>query len=231
MSSTTGSSPPARPVRAVVFDFGGVIITPITKGITAIADRHGADPRAMLEVLIGPDETGDHPWHRAERGELAVADIQAELAGHAEAAGIELTGDEIDVLMVPGYSMNEPVLQRIRSLRDEGILTGLLTNTFLEFRPALERDLDLTAFDAVIESYAVGSRKPEPAIYEAMATALGVDHDEIAYLDDFHQNLAPAEALGWRVVHVSDVDAAIDELDRILRTGHTSTEVAETDAP
>ena len=33
----------------------------------------------MVEVLIGPEETGDHPWHRAERGEIAVADIQAGL--------------------------------------------------------------------------------------------------------------------------------------------------------
>lgn len=69
--------------RAVVFDFGGVMITPITVGIASLAARHGTDVRVMLEVLIGPDETGDHPWHRAERGELAVADIQVALAEHA----------------------------------------------------------------------------------------------------------------------------------------------------
>ena len=200
----------------MVFDFGGVIITPITTGINALAARNGADPRAMLEVLIGPDDDGDHPWHRAERGELTVPDIQAGLLAYASAAGIELAGDEIDVLLVPSYTINEAVLDRIGSLRANGIRTGLLTNTFAEFRPTLERDLDLQLFDAVVESYAVGARKPEPSIYEAMAAALDVDHAEIVYLDDFPQNLAPARALGWRTIHVTEVPAALDELDRIL---------------
>ena len=203
-------------MRAVVFDFGGVLITPITTGITTIAERHGAEPRAMVEVLIGPEETGDHPWHRAERGEIAVADIQAGLGTYASTAGIELVGDEIDVLLVPAYAFNGTVLDRIRALRAEGIRTGLLTNTFAEFRPTLEKDLDLTMFDAVVESYAVGARKPEPAIYAAMAAALGVEHDEIVFLDDFAQNLAPAADLGWRTIHVTDIAAALTDLDDII---------------
>ena len=65
-------------VRAVVFDFGGVIITPITNKITGLAERHDTDALTMLEILMGPrHESTDHAWHRAERGELAVADIQA----------------------------------------------------------------------------------------------------------------------------------------------------------
>ncbi|MBA3801670.1 MAG: HAD family phosphatase [Acidimicrobiia bacterium] len=205
-------------MRAVVFDFGGVIITPITTGINALAERNRAHPRAMLEVLIGPDETGDHPWHRAERGELTVDEIQAGLSTYASKAGIELSGDEIEVLLVPTYTINDDVVARIRELRAKGIRTGLLTNTFAEFRPTLERDLDLELFDAVVESYAVGARKPEPRIYEAMAAALGVDHAEIVYLDDFPQNLAPAQELGWQTVHVTDVASALDELDRLIRS-------------
>ncbi len=220
-SSPSSSAPESeqRPVGAVVFDFGGVIITPITTGITALAERNGVEPRAMLEVLLGPDDSGDHPWHRAERGELSVAEIQAGLSKYASEAGIKLCGDEIDVLLTPGYSINENVVARIRSLRAEGIRTALLTNTFLEFRPIMERDVDFEMFDAVVESFAVGARKPEPGIYEATAAALGVDHDEIVYLDDFAQNLTPAHELGWRTVHVADVASALDELDRLIASG------------
>jgi putative hydrolase of the HAD superfamily len=217
-SAPSGSGPASAPgpVRAVVFDFGGVIITPITKGIDELAERNRAEPRAMLEVLMGPDEPGDHPWHRAERGELTVAEIQADLPEYAAAAGIELSGDEIEVLLVPAYSINEEVVARIHAVRTKGIRTGLLTNTFAEFRPTMERDLDLGLFDAIVESFAVGARKPERRIYEAMAAALGVEHSEIVYLDDFPQNLRPAEELGWRTIHVTDVASALSELDRIL---------------
>ena len=77
--------------------------------------------------------------------------------------------------------------------------------------------IDLSQFDAVIESYAVGARKPDPAIYEATADALGVDHRQIAYLDDFDQNLGPATELGWTVIHVTDSGLALAELDGALR--------------
>ncbi len=200
---------PAKPVRAVVFDFGGVLITPITTGVSRLAERHDVTTRAMLEVLLGPDDSGDHPWHRAERGELAVAEIQSLLADHAGAAGVVLAGDEIDELLVPGFVVNDAVVDAVAALRRAGIRTALLTNTFREFRPTLEQVLDLSMFDAVVESYAVGARKPEAAIYEAASAALGVPHDEIAFLDDFAQNLVAAERLGWRTVAVTDVATAL----------------------
>jgi putative hydrolase of the HAD superfamily len=200
---------PAKPVRAVVFDFGGVLITPITTGVSRLAARHDVTTAVMLEVLLGPDDSSDHPWHRAERGELTVAEIQSLLAEHADAAGVVLAGDEIDELLVPGFVVNDAVVAAVAALARAGIRTALLTNTFREFRPTLERVLDLSMFDAVVESYAVGARKPEAAIYEATSEALGVPHDEIAFLDDFAQNLAAAERLGWRTVAVEDVTSAL----------------------
>ena len=214
------NAPPriGSPVRAVVFDFGGVLITPITNQVGTLATRHGRPLESMLALLLGPRETCDHPWHRAERGELAVADIQPLLAPWAAEVGVALTGDEMDVLLAAGaYTVVQPMLDCLRRLRGEGIRTALLTNTFAEFRSTLETVIDLSLFDAVIESYAVGARKPEPAIYEATAAALGVDHRQIAYLDDFDQNLAPAADLGWTVIHVTDPALALVELDGALR--------------
>ena len=200
-----------------MFDFGGVIITPITDRVETLAARHGTDVGTMLTVLLGPRETGDHPWHRAERGELAVAEIQALLGPWADDVGLTLHGDEMDVLMdATLYDVVGEVLDRVATLRADGYRTGLLTNTFAEFRPTLERDLDLSLFDVVVESYAVGARKPEPAIYHATAAALGVAHDQIVYLDDFDQNLAPAAALGWTTIHVTDPVAAVRRLDEVL---------------
>ncbi len=130
---------------------------------------------------------------------------------------MRLRGDEIEQLLAPGgYTVVVEMIDRVRSLRDEGYLTGLLTNTFAEFRPTMERDIDFALFDVIVESFAVGARKPEFAIYEATAERLGVDHAAIAYLDDFDQNLEPPVALGWATVQVSDPHDALRELDRLL---------------
>lgn len=204
--------------RAVVFDFGGVLITSISNQIGDVAATHDVELAVMHEVLLGPRVSGaDHPWHRAERGELAAGEIQEHLAPWADAAGIALRGDEMERLLAPGaYSVVRSMLDRIVQLRADGLRTALLTNTFAEFRPTMERDIDFSMFDAVVESFAIGSRKPEPAIYAATAEMLDVEHSSIVYLDDFDHNLAPAAALGWTTILVGDHDAALDELASVL---------------
>jgi len=211
-----------REFDAVVFDFGGVLITSINNQVGDVAEANGVDPATMHRVLLGPSASGDHPWHRAERGELSVADIQSQLDPWADAADVELRGDEIERLLTPGgYTIVHAMQTRIADLRSEGFRTALLTNTFAEFQPTMQRDIDLDLFDAVIESFAVGARKPEPAIYAATAERLGVGHDGIVYLDDFDQNLAPAAALGWTTILVDDHDAALAALDATIgRSGY-----------
>jgi putative hydrolase of the HAD superfamily len=203
-----------RTPRAVVFDFGGVLISPIVEKVAELADVHGTTMHELLHVLLGPRDSGpDHPWHRCERGEIAMADIQGLLLPWADQAGITLHGDEIDLLLGGGYRVLHDVIDRVDHLRAAGYLTALLTNTFAEFRPTMEADIGFHHFDAVIESFEVQARKPETAIYEATAAALGVPHEDILYLDDFDQNLEPAVALGWQVIHVTGPDQTLAALD------------------
>jgi epoxide hydrolase-like predicted phosphatase len=200
-----------------VFDFGGVLITPITNQLGELAASRGTTAALMLEVLLGPRASGDHPWHCAERGEIAVGEIQSLLDPWAAGVGVELVGDEIERLLAPGqFEVIDAVVECVRSLGEQGVPTALLTNTFAEFRPTMEQHLDLDLFTHVVESFAVGARKPEPAIYEATAAVLGVDHAAIVYLDDFDQNLAPAAALGWTTIHVTEPHAALATLARAL---------------
>ena len=209
---------PPSPVRAVVFDFGGVLITSISNQLSEIAATHGVATAVMHELLLGPKASGpDHPWHRAERGEIPTSQIQELLVPWADQQGVRLRGDEIDRLLAPGgYTVIDPMADRIRRLRDDGCVTGLLTNTFAEFQPTMQRDVDFALFDVVVESFAVGARKPERIIYEIAAGMLGVDHDQIVYLDDFDQNLDEPIALGWTTILVGDQVDALRELDEVL---------------
>ncbi|HUV17826.1 MAG TPA: HAD-IA family hydrolase [Ilumatobacteraceae bacterium] len=205
-------------VEAVVFDFGGVLITSISNQLGTIAASHNVDTAVMHEVILGPrDSRPDHPWHRAERGEIAVAAIQELLDPWAAEHGVTLHGDEMDRVLAPGgYTVVDAMIDRVARLRSEGYLTGLLTNTFAEFQPTMQRDIDFDLFDVVVESFAVGSRKPERAIYEIAQTSLGVDHDAIVYLDDFEQNLIEPLTLGWTTIRVGDHADALAQLDGLL---------------
>ncbi len=207
-----------RAFDAVVFDFGGVIISPITGKVEALASSRDMELSALLHVLLGPMDvsTPDHPWHQAERGELAVADLQDGVAPYAAEHGLELQGDEMEYLFNLEYTFNEPVLERIAALRDEGYRTALLTNSVREFRPTLESQVDMSLFDVVVDSSAEGCRKPEPAIYERTTGKLGVSPERIVFLDDFGPNVEGARAAGWTAIHVTSAQQALAELDEVL---------------
>ncbi len=208
----------AAPINAVVWDFGGVLITPITKLLTEVAEWHDVTMHHMLDVLMGPRDqsTDDHPWHRAERGELPTAAMQEEVAPFAEAAGIELRGDEYERVLCGVFDLHDEVIERIAGLRGEGYRTGLLTNSFVEFRPILEQRVDFSIFDIVVDSSEVGCRKPEPRIYDLTTEMVGVPAEQILYLDDFAANIDGAEKAGWQTIHVTNREDIVNDLDRAL---------------
>jgi epoxide hydrolase-like predicted phosphatase len=207
-----------RTYSTVVFDFGGVLITPITNQMADVASWHDVSMLDMLDVLMGPRDTStsDHPWHRAERGELPTAAMQDAVVPWALRAGIDLRGDEYDRLLLGDFVVIDAALDHIRRLRAAGIRTGLLTNSFVEFRPTLEERVDFSLFDVVVDSSEVGCRKPEPEIYALTAQRIGVPAAEIVYLDDFLANIEGARLAGWQTIHVTDPLAALDELDALL---------------
>ena len=51
----------------------------------------------------------------------------------------------------------------------------------------------------------MGAVKPEPAAYEAVRARLGVDAGELFFVDDSHENVAVARALGWHAEVFTDV--------------------------
>jgi len=206
-------------ISAVIFDFGGVIITPITRQIGMIAEGLGRTTAEVHHVMMGPQfESGDHPWHRLERGEIAMEVLQGMLEPIAAAAGMTFRGDEVEKILAPGmYEVNTFVLEKIAELRGRGYKTALLSNSIREFRPKLEEDVPPHLFDAYIDSSHVGMRKPEPEIFHHTMRALSLDDPSRAvFLDDFAGNLAGAQAVGLRTIHVKNPREALDELEGLL---------------
>ncbi|BBK37603.1 hypothetical protein STAQ_26810 [Allostella sp. ATCC 35155] len=69
--------------------------------------------------------------------------------------------------------------------------------------------------DGMFHSAALGCRKPEPAFFTAIASALGRSPDEILLVDDLAENVHAAAA-GWDTVHWTDCPAAWAALDARL---------------
>lgn len=221
--STTPSTPtppttPGPTIEAVVFDFSGVMVGSAFTAIGTGAAAHGMTEDAFVDFLLGPyDQDTDHPWHRAERGEIGILDWVTEITALAADDGRELDlGFMASMLQrMPVYDVMVDAARRTRS---RGLATALLTNNIAEgrdsWRPLLPLD---ELFDTVVDSSEVGCRKPDPAIYRMTLDRLGVtDPATAVMLDDHPGNTAGAERVGMRSILVDDPAVAVAELDALL---------------
>lgn len=207
-------------IEAVLFDFSGVLTTSPWTHMAALGAEAGVDGDVVLELLIGPyDEDTDHPWHRFERGEITAIDYGIDLIGRAETAGIAIDFTKLRSLL-RDLEIHEVVLDKIRVLRGIGYRTGLITNNVREasdeWRALVPID-DL--FDVVVDSSAVGMRKPNPAIYRHALDLLGgIPSDRAVFLDDSPGNVVGAERAGLHAILVDAADPrpALAELDVLL---------------
>ena len=206
---------------AVVFDYGGVMITSITNKFIPLAERAETSVEVIRELVMGPlGVSTTHPWHRAERGEIALGQIQKELEPYADKYSVNLYGDEIETVysntksgLTTPYTIIEPMVQKAIEVQKRGFSIALLTNLFTEFYPTVKKELKEVKFDAWVASSEEGTRKPEAKIYEITEELLQISGEKILFLDDFEPNLIAAEKAGWSVIKVTNPLDAIKDLD------------------
>lgn len=220
---TAGAARPPRPIDAVLFDFGGVLtrFSPFT-ALGELGADAGVPPERVLEVLMGPyHEDTDHPFHQMERGEISAMDWFQQAVPALAAEGIELDPGRL-VALFRSLGVHDVVVERVRALRSDGYLTGIITNNVKEAAADWRAMLDVDAlFDVIVDSSAVGMRKPNPAIFHhALAELGGIEPARAVFLDDSDGNVAGARAVGMHAILVGpDPLPALAELDRILVTG------------
>ncbi len=205
------------PVRAVIFDFGGVILTSPFDAFSRYEADHGL-PTGLLRRLNATDPD-TNAWARLERNEVDLAGFAELFEAEAEAAGHRVDGRAVLALLAG--QLRPQMVEALRRCHDR-LKTALLTNNFVPHEPADGATRAnpmaevLAHFDVIVESSRVGLRKPDPAIYHLVCDELGVEPAEAVFLDDLGVNLKPARALGITTIKVVDPDEAIAALEAVV---------------
>jgi putative hydrolase of the HAD superfamily len=206
------------PPKAVIFDFGGVIVSSPFEAF-ARYERANALPDSFLRRLNANDPD-TNAWARLERNELDAAGFAAQFEAEAEAAGYRIDGEAVLGLLVG--EIRPRMLEALRRCH-ERLKTALLTNNFVIGEASGEADTNAGPLaevsdylDVVVESSKVGLRKPDTAIYELVCDELGVSPSDAVFLDDLGVNLKPARAMGMTTIKVADPDDALAELEKIV---------------
>lgn len=196
------------PIKAVLFDFGGVFtVSPFWAVETAARERN-LDPMQFAEWVFGPYHLDtEHPWHKLERGEIS---LEATHAGIAEIG--RQHGHDIDLWQVlgkmaeanNGAMVNQQVIDLLSEVKSKGYHTAIVTNNVKEFSSAWQSMIPMEHVDIVVDSAFEGIRKPDPRIYQMAIDRLSAHHGEqllpgnCMFLDDVESNVVSAQGLGIR---------------------------------
>ena len=194
-------------IRAVFWDFGGVILS---SPFDAFAEYERANglPEHFLRTVntVDPDTNA---WARIERQEITPAEFDEAFADESERLGHRVPG--ADVLALLEGELRPEMIDLLDRVIAAGYATACLTNNVVsEMRPDVRAVMDRFGF--VLESSKAGVRKPEVEFYEMACAQAQVDPAEVVFLDDLGINLKPARAMGMTTIKVVDPRAALAEL-------------------
>ena len=210
-------------IRAVLFDFGGVILSSPIDGFRAY--ELGASLPAGFIQRLNTIDPHSNAWACMERGELDEATFHRRFEAEGLAQGYAF--DSRAVLGQLAGEIRPAMVDAVRHLRGRYRVACLTNNMPLAFGSAMaatpERAAEIAEvmalFDHVVESSKIGMRKPEPRFYVRACEIVGVAPEHCVFLDDLGINLKPARALGMTTIKVGDPAVALTELEAVL--GHT----------
>lgn len=208
------------PITAVLWDFGGVILTSPFDAFSDYERRRNLPGGLIRQINSTNPDT--NAWARLERSEVDL-DGFAELF-EAEGRDLGHAVDGRELLSLLNGQVRPQMVEALRRCKSAGYKLGCLTNNVHSGREVPD-DADprqaavseaMAMFDHVTESRHMGVRKPEVRFYELACEALAIHPTEAVFLDDLGINLKPAAALGMRTIKVTEPDAALDQLSAIL---------------
>ena len=196
-----------RPTKGVVFDFGGVMTTTtMPSRVRKVTDEFGigwsdlergfAKYRRLMDGgFITIDEMYDLIWADAD---IALPDdVRARILEEDYASFME------------GYR-NLKTLEWMRSLKAAGFKIGILTNMPPSMAPRFRRVFAdfIELADAMVISGEEGMFKPQKRIYDLLQRRIGLEPDELCFVDDVESNCEGARRSGWHAIRFVDCEQA-----------------------
>ena len=179
-------------IKAIVFDYGGVICFPPPPEADVELGRLTGLPPETFRELNGK--------HRREwdRGTYGAVEFYRLIVSEA---GIVFADEELDRIaqldMDNWKNVDPATVQLMRDVKAAGCTLGILSNISHDFLAWASKNVPVFGeADVTVFSCEHNVIKPEPQIYEILKGQLGCEYNEIVFFDDLSDNIAKARELG-----------------------------------
>ena len=198
-------------VKAVVFDFGGVLC----RLVDYSGRRKWEEKLGLPEGKLTPVVLESAVAQQSLLGQATENQIWEQVRqdfGLSSAALDELRGD-----FWSGHIVDDQLAQWLFHLRPQ-YRTALLSNFWLGARTSFARTFGLRTdvVDTMVISSEEGIAKPDERIYRLTACRLGVEPEEMVFVDDSVENVAGAERAGIKGVLFETTEHTVKKVNDLL---------------
>jgi epoxide hydrolase-like predicted phosphatase len=199
------------PIRAVVFDVGGVLLrTEDPAPRRALEQRLGLPAGALADLVF------NNPVSLAASVGKATPREIWEYVGRKLGLGPESL-EEVQREFWAGDRWDQALIGFIKGLRPQK-RTAVLSNAWSDAREAFGPLVASGAFEAIFISAEEGLMKPDPKFFGLALDRLDVRPEEAVLVDDTPANLQSASVLGIRTVPFTNTEEVLAELSRMLES-------------
>lgn len=197
----------SEPIEAVLFDWGGTLATwhtidlyAVWRSVARVVDEERADELAAK--LVAAEDT---VWTRSRDEHLSSTLEEVCLLAEVELTPAALT--EYELQWHPHTELEPDAVETLKTLRDDGLKIGVLSNTLWSRRRHEEifaRDGVLDLLEGAVYTSEVPWTKPHPEAFLAAMKAVGMtDPTRCLYVGDrLFDDVWGAQNVGMRAVHV-----------------------------
>jgi len=207
-------------IKAVLWDFGGVLTTSPFEAFNRFEAEHGIP----IDFIRGINATNPttNAWAQFESSRISVEEFDAAFRDESSAAGHPVGGRQVIELL--SGELRPRMVNALRACKERFKVACLTNNVKSGEGPGVARSAERAArieavmelFDVVIESSKEGIRKPDPQFYLLACEKLAIEPGDAVFLDDLGINLKPARALGMTTIKVETEEQTLRELQTVL---------------
>jgi putative hydrolase of the HAD superfamily len=196
-------------IKAVIFDWGGVLIENPTEGILRYCrEVLGIGAGCMLAAyrkLMPYFQEGRITEEEFWKGVRRRTGAKRQMPESLWLAAFEKS-----------YVEKKDVFAVAVELYERGYRTGILSNTEKPARPFMNRE-PYWIFDPIVLSWEAGAAKPQHRIFEVLIETLTMSPAEILLIDDVAANITVAGELGLQGLLFTDAESLRASLADLLR--------------
>ena len=192
-------------IRAVLFDFGGVLAEEGYRNALEDVARHNKLDPGEFFILAARliYETG---YIIGKSDEKTYVDILRQVSG------IRATHEELRWLLLAGFTIRPEMIALADGLRTQGVVTGIFSDQTDWLEQIDAREHLFQHFDYVFNSFRMGMAKNEERTFGEVCLKMGLKPAETVFIDDNPGNVGRAAEMGLNAILFVGIPECIQAL-------------------